>query len=114
MATGRATSVRDFTEAAFRHIGVELEWSGEGVEETGVDKANGRVLVAVDPRYFRPTEVDLLCGDPTRAKEKLGWEATTSVDELVRIMVEHDLEEERRNRALVDAGFGQQERRGHE
>ena len=79
-----------FCELAFHHAGIELEWKGEGVNETGVDKKTGKVLIEVDPTYFRPTEVDLLIGDPSKAKEKLGWEATYSVEELVKEMVEED------------------------
>ena len=90
LATGKTTTVRRFCELAFHHAGIELEWKGEGVNETGVDKKSGKVLVEVDPTYFRPTEVDLLIGDPSKAKEKLGWEATYSVEELVKEMVEED------------------------
>ncbi len=83
-------------------VGIDMEWSGEGVDETGADKASGRLLVRVDPRYFRPTEVDILIGDPSKAREKLGWTATTTLSELVSEMVREDLkqvaEEHRRNR----------------
>ena len=84
LATGESHSVREFVEKAFRKIGVDLEWRGEGVEESGLDSSNGRVLVEVDPRYFRPTEVDLLIGDPTKAHEKLGWRHETSSTTLSR------------------------------
>ena len=90
LATGKTTTVRRFCELAFHHAGIELEWKGEGVNETGVDKKSGKVLIEVDPTYFRPTEVDLLIGDPSKAKEKLGWGATYSVEELVKEMVEED------------------------
>ena len=77
---------------AFHHAGIELEWLGEGIEEKGIDKATGKVLVEVDPKYFRPAEVDQLLGDPTKAKTKLGWNPQkTSFEELVRIMVKHDM-----------------------
>lgn len=93
IATGEAHSVREFTELAFREAGIELEWTGQGLEEKGVDKATGKVLVEVDPKYFRPAEVERLLGDPTKARTKLGWNPRkTSFEELVRIMVEHDLE----------------------
>ena len=92
LATGQATSVRDFCEMAFRHAGIEIEWKGEGVNEYGVNKSNGQVLVEVDPQYFRPTEVDLLLGDPTKAKEKLSWEFDYNIDDLVKDMVESDFE----------------------
>jgi GDPmannose 4,6-dehydratase len=91
LATGQMRSVREFTEMAFRHTGVEIVWRGTGVEEKGLDARTGRVLVEVDPRYFRPTEVDLLLGDPTKAREKLGWQASTPLEELVREMVESDV-----------------------
>ncbi len=90
LATGKTTTVRRFCELAFHHAGIELEWKGEGVNETGVNKETGKVLVEVDPTYFRPTEVDLLIGDPSKAKEKLGWKATCSVEDLVKEMVEED------------------------
>jgi GDPmannose 4,6-dehydratase len=92
LATGTTRTVRDFADAAFRAAGMELEWAGEGVDEVGRERATGTVRVAVDPSYFRPAEVDLLIGDPSRAERELGWKARTEVDELVRIMVEADLE----------------------
>lgn len=98
LATGETTTVRSFVEKAFKAVGIEIEWSGEGVEETGVDKADtSRLLVSVDPAYFRPTEVDLLLGDASKVKKDLGWTATTSLDDLVEEMVRSDL-------ALIDAG----------
>ncbi len=90
LATGEAHSVREFIEIAFRHSGIEIAWHGEGVEETGVDAQSGRVLVEVDSRYFRPTEVDALLGDPSKAQKKLGWRHTTSFQDLVREMIEGD------------------------
>lgn len=91
LATGETRSVREFAELAFREAGFSIEWKGAGVEEKGVDAATGRVLVEVDPRYFRPTEVELLIGDATKAHEKLGWKHETGFEELVREMVAHDL-----------------------
>ncbi|MEI5911311.1 GDP-mannose 4,6-dehydratase [Bacillus albus] len=92
IATGEMHTVREFTTLAFKHVGIELEWVGEGVEEKGIDKATGKVLVAVDPKFFRPAEVEQLLGDPTKAKTLLGWNPTkTSFEELVRIMVEEDM-----------------------
>ncbi|ESY90325.1 GDP-mannose 4,6-dehydratase [Mesorhizobium opportunistum] len=91
LATGKTTPVRQFVEWAFEDIGVEIEWRGKGVGEKGYDVASGRCLVQVDPRYFRPTEVDLLLGDATKAKEKLGWVHETSVRELAAEMVREDL-----------------------
>jgi len=91
LATGTTTPVRDFVQWAFEDVGITLQWQGSGVEEKGIDTRTGRVLVEVDPRYFRPTEVDLLLGDPTKAREKLGWEHETSVRDLAREMVQSDL-----------------------
>ncbi len=91
LATGETTSVRDFTRWAFEDAGLPIEFRGEGIEERGYCTATGKVLVEVDPRYFRPTEVDLLIGDPTKAHEQLGWRHETGVRELVREMIEADL-----------------------
>jgi GDPmannose 4,6-dehydratase len=103
LATGESHSVREFVEKAFSRIGRSIVWRGRGVEEKGVDKSTGEVLVEVDPRYFRPTEVDSLVGDPSKARAKLGWRHKTSFDALVTDMVEADRvtvreERERRNR----------------
>jgi GDPmannose 4,6-dehydratase len=92
LATGVTTPVRDFVVWAFADVGIDIEWRGEGVNEKGYDARSGRCLVEVDPRYFRPTEVDMLLGDATKAREKLGWTHETSVRELVREMVRADLE----------------------
>lgn len=92
IATGEMHTVREFCTLAFHEAGIELEWKGEGVNEKGIDKATGRVLVEVDPKFFRPTEVEQLCGDPSKAKKLLGWNPTkTSFQDLVKIMVKHDL-----------------------
>lgn len=92
IATGEHHSVREFATLAFHYAGIELEWQGEGIDEKGIDKATGKVLVEVDQRFFRPSEVEQLLGDPTKAKTLLGWNpTTTSFDKLVRIMVEHDM-----------------------
>jgi len=90
VGTGETHSVREFCELAFREIGVELVWEGSGVEERGVDRATGRTLVVVDPRYFRPAEVELLQADPRKAWEKLGWQPRVSFSELVQLMVQAD------------------------
>lgn len=92
LATGTTTRVRQFVQWAFEDVGIELRWEGAGVDERGVCNRTGRLLVEVDPRYFRPTEVELLLGDPTKAKEKLGWTHDTSARELAREMVVADLE----------------------
>ena len=93
LATGETHSVREFIELAFAEVGRKIEWRGEGTGEQGVDAKTGEVLVSIDPRYFRPTEVDLLLGDPTRAHEKLGWRHKTSFRDLVKEMVAADLVE---------------------
>ena len=84
---------------------MDIEWKGEGVDEIGTDRNTGKQIVAVDPRYFRPTEVETLLGDPTKAKEKLGWVPKISVDQLVREMVAADYEEAKRDALLKDAGY---------
>ncbi len=91
IATGETHSVRDFAQAAFEKIGVDLQWSGQGVDERGINKANGATVVKVDPQFFRPADADYLVGDYSKAKKKLGWSPKTSFKELVGIMVEHDL-----------------------
>ncbi|PFL70506.1 GDP-mannose 4,6-dehydratase [Priestia megaterium] len=92
IATGEMHSVREFVQLAFKHTGIEIEWSGEGLEEKGTNKATGEVIVEIDPKFFRPAEVDQLLGDPTKSKTLLNWNPTkTSFEELVRIMVEADM-----------------------
>lgn len=92
IATGEQHSVREFATLAFRYAGIELRWQGEGMEEQGIDTATGRVLVEVSPDFYRPTDVINLWGDPTKAKTELGWNPTkTSFEELVKIMVDHDM-----------------------
>jgi GDPmannose 4,6-dehydratase len=92
LATGEAHSVREFIELSFAHVGTEIRWQGKGADEKGLDAANGRVLVEIDPRYFRPTEVDFLLGDPSKAKRVLGWAHRIGFKELVKEMMEADLE----------------------
>ena len=91
LATGKTHTVREFVELAFLEAGIQIEWSGQDATEKGRDAKTGEILVEVDPRYFRPTEVDILIGDPTKAKNILGWVATTGFQELVREMVQSDL-----------------------
>lgn len=98
LATGEAHKIRTFVEKAFAEVGTTIEWRGEGVGETGVDSATGRVLVEIDPRYFRPTEVDYLLGDASKARKALGWHHNTSFDQLVAEMVRED------RRALAKTG----------
>ncbi|AUR51577.1 GDP-mannose 4,6-dehydratase [Aquella oligotrophica] len=93
IATGEQHSVREFTELAFKVAGIDIEWRGEGINEQGVCRQSGQVLVEVDPKYFRPTEVDTLLGNPAKARELLGWNPTkTSFEQLVKIMTTHDLD----------------------
>ena len=92
IATGECHTVREFCTLAFRYVGIELRWEGEGVNEKGIDVKTSKVLVEVDPKYFRPAEVDQLLGDPTKAQTQLGWNPQkTSFEELVKIMVDHDM-----------------------
>jgi GDPmannose 4,6-dehydratase len=92
LATGESHSVREFVEAAFAHIGRPIEWRGEGVEEVGMDKKSNQPLISIDPRYFRPTEVEQLLGNPAKAKRKLGWSHRVGFKELVAEMMESDLQ----------------------
>jgi GDPmannose 4,6-dehydratase len=89
----------------FNEAGINLVWEGRGLEEKGINQANGKVVVEIDPRYFRPAEVELLIGDPTKAKTKLGWEPKVKLPELVKIMVEHDLQLARREVHLKEGGY---------
>ena len=91
IASGETYTVRQFVEWAFEVVGIRLQWIGSGVDEKGVDLATGTILVAINPKYFRPAEVDILWGDPSKAREKLGWEPKTSIRQLVDIMVNYDL-----------------------
>ena len=91
IASGETHTVREFVTKAFNCVGIEIEWRGEGLDEVGVDKITGDILVSVDPRYFRPAEVELLWGDPSRAKEVLNWSPKYNFDTLVQEMVEYDL-----------------------
>ena len=90
LATGEMHSVREFVEMAFAEIGVPIEWRGSGLDEVGVNVETGEVVIGVDARFFRPTEVDLLIGDPSKARQKLGWQHRGSFADLVREMVQHD------------------------
>ena len=104
IATGEQHTVRDFTEKAFAENGMTIRWEGTGVDEKGYDAATGKLLVSVNPKWFRPTDVDNLWGDPTKAKTVLGWNPQkTSYEELVRIMARHDRELAKRERALREA-----------
>lgn len=91
VATGEMHTVREFIEKSFARIGRGIEWKGSGVDEIGIDTTTGKTVVRIDPRYFRPAEVEQLLGDPTKAKEKLGWVPEVKFEELVKIMVDGDL-----------------------
>ncbi|RRQ21634.1 GDP-mannose 4,6-dehydratase [Thiohalobacter thiocyanaticus] len=105
IATGVQYSVRDFVNAACSEVGMELDWQGEGVNEKGIDRKTGQVLVEVDPRYFRPTEVETLLGDPSKAKEKLGWVPEITFDEMVAEMVREDIKIAERDELCRREGF---------
>jgi GDPmannose 4,6-dehydratase len=104
LATGVTHSVRHFAELAFKEIGIELSWKGKGIDEKGYNKANNEILIEVDKRYFRPAEVELLIGDPTKAKDKMGWVHKYTLQELVKEMVEADLELFRKDEYLKKGG----------
>lgn len=97
IATNETHTIRELCEKSFKHIGIDLAWKGQGLEEKGVDRKTNKVLVEVDPKYFRPAEVDLLIGDYTKAHEKLGWQPKTDFAGLVKIMMDYDLKNERGN-----------------
>ncbi len=105
IATGKQYSVRQFIEMACSEVGIDIDWRGQGVDEVGIDRASGKEIIAVDPRYFRPTEVDTLLGDPSKAKRVLGWEATTTIEELVREMIATDYDIAKRDAMIKEAGF---------
>jgi GDPmannose 4,6-dehydratase len=105
IATGKQYSVREFVDAAAKCIDVEVEWQGSGVDEVGINKATGDVIVQVDPRYFRPTEVETLLGDPSKAKQKLGWVPRTSFDDMVKEMVDKDINIAERDALCEREGF---------
>lgn len=105
MATGVTTTVRDFITMAFKETGITLKWEGKGIDEKGIDTETGKVLVEIDPRYFRPAEVELLIGDPTKAYKALGWKPKVQLPELVKMMVENDLNLAKKEQYLKEGGF---------
>ncbi len=105
IATGVQYSVRQFVDAAAKELDIAIRWEGEGVDEKGYNEANGKCIVAVDPRYFRPTEVETLLGDPTKAKEKLGWTPKITFHELVAEMVREDLKDAERDELCQRQGY---------
>ena len=105
IATGVQYSVRDFCNVAYAHLNKTIRWEGEGIDEKGYDVETGQCIVAVDSRYFRPTEVETLLGDPSKAKEKLGWEPKITFEQMVHEMMEHDLELAKRDALVKEHGF---------
>ena len=105
LATGTTTSIRDFVSMTFKELGIEITWQGEGVNEKGIDKKTGKVLVEVDPKFFRPAEVELLLGDSTKARTQLGWKPTYDLSALVKEMVAEDLKLARKEKLLNDNGY---------
>ena len=105
IARGEQHSVREFIEAVARELSMDIDWQGSGIDEVGLDRDTGKELVVVDPRYFRPTEVETLLGDPSKAKQKLGWEAKTPFPDLVKEMVAADREAARRDALVKEAGY---------
>lgn len=105
VATGKQISVRDFVNAAFAEVGITLDWQGTGVDEVGTCRKSGKVLVQVDPRYFRPTEVETLLGDPSKAKARLGWAPETTLEEMVKEMVEEDRRDAEKDEMCKREGF---------
>ncbi len=105
ISSGEQHSVREFCELAFKEVGIDLEWQGKELDEKGIDKKTGRVLVEVDPRYFRPAEVESLLGDSSKSREKLGWKPEISFEELIKEMVQSDLEEAKKEAYLKNGGF---------
>ena len=105
LATGVTTTIRKFCEMTFKELGMEIEWQGHGVDEKGIDRNTGKVLIEIDPRYFRPAEVELLLGDASKAKAKLGWQPKYDLEALCREMVKEDLQEAKREKFLRENGY---------
>jgi len=105
IATGETHTIREFAEKAFGIAGYEIEWNGECAEEKGIDKKTGKTLIEVDPKYFRPTEVDVLLGDSSKAQRELGWKPRVTFHQLIDMMVEADLELAKKEKTLLDAGY---------
>ncbi|MFD1736775.1 GDP-mannose 4,6-dehydratase [Bacillus salitolerans] len=105
IATGETHTVRKFVALAFKEVGINIVWEGKGVLEKGIDSSTGKILVEIDPRYFRPTEVDLLLGDPSKAKQILGWEPKVTLEELVKMMVREDLQSSQKDILIQNQGY---------
>lgn len=105
LATGVTTTIRDFCKMAFKEAGIEIDFRGEGIEEKGINKATGEVIIEVDPRYFRPTEVEFLLGDSSKARKELGWKPKYDLQMLVKEMVEEDMKEAQKAKLLLSEGY---------
>lgn len=105
IATGKQHSVRDFVNTAAKELNMKIDWQGSGIDEKGIDKTSGRPIIAVDPNYFRPTEVETLLGDPSKAKRKLGWEPEISFDRMVREMIQADLANAKKDHLCQTHGY---------
>jgi len=105
LATGVTTSIRDFVTMAFKELGIDISWQGEGIDEKGIDCKTGKILVEVSPEYFRPAEVELLLGDPSKAKTKLGWKTNYDLKEICKEMISYDLENAQKEKLLKDHGY---------
>jgi GDPmannose 4,6-dehydratase len=105
LATGVTTTIREFAERVFAQVGMTLEWSGSGIDEVGRDANSGKIIVSIDSAYFRPTEVDLLIGDASKAREKLGWVPKCDLQQMIEEMIKSDLEEARKDQHLQSGGF---------
>ena len=105
IATGKQISVRDFVNAAFAEVDIQIDWQGSGVDEQGQCKKTGNTLVQVDPKYFRPTEVETLLGNPQKAKDKLGWEPKITLEEMVSEMVREDIHLAKKDEYCIKEGF---------
>ena len=104
LATGETIEVRTFITKVFEELNIEVEWNGKGIDEIGINKSNGKTIVKVDPKYFRPTEVDLLVGDASKAYKELGWKPKHTVDSLIKDMVQSDLALFKRDKYLMEGG----------
>ena len=113
LATGTTTSIRDFTTQAFSEAGISLEWSGSGLQEVGKNSKTGKLIVSIDPTYFRPTEVDLLIGDAKKAKDILGWSPTCDLNQLLSEMISSDVEEAKKDKHLLSGGFQTKNTKGN-
>jgi GDPmannose 4,6-dehydratase len=106
IATGETNSVKDFVNMAFTDVGINLDWKGKDIEEKAIDNDTGKTIVEIDPVYFRPTEVDLLIGDPSKAIKKLDWKPKVKLPELVRMMVDHDMKLAKKELYIKEGGYG--------